>query len=180
MLLRPIRVVLNILAIPLYPIFSLLRFLFRALRIPLPSGGPFTFSYRPLGPGPGREPRDPKSVAERWIRALEEETGAVCISRSTNRKQQQSNGHSVASGVAGPSTLTARGGNTYEDGSSGGLESDSKLLPDFFLGGYEEFARTCQKDMKIGCIVIVSEEHDDDAEFKRYVTVFKMRRVSVD
>ncbi|TBU28177.1 hypothetical protein BD311DRAFT_664028 [Dichomitus squalens] len=164
-IIRPLRIVFNILAIPLYPLFSLLRFIFRALRIPLPSFGSYSFSYRPLGPGRSRESRDPKSVAEQWVRALEEETGAVCISRSGNRKQSQGNGHGVASGVAGPSTLTARG-SAWEEGSNGSAESD-KLLPDFFLGGYEEFARTCQRDLKIGCVVIVSSEHDNDAEFKR-------------
>ncbi|TFK78398.1 hypothetical protein K466DRAFT_668456 [Polyporus arcularius HHB13444] len=163
---RPLRVVFNILAIPLYPIFSLLRFIFRALRIPLPNFGSFTFSYRPLGPGSSHEARDPKSVAERWVRALEEETGAVCIGRSANRRRERGNGHSVATGVAGPSNLTARGG-AWEEGSSGVGEGELKLLPDFFLGGYEEFARTCQKDIKIGCVIIVSEEHDDVAEFKR-------------
>ncbi len=163
---RPLRVVFNILAIPLYPIFSLLRFIFRALRIPLPNFGSFTFSYRPLGPGSSHEARDPKSVAERWVRALEEETGAVCIGRSANRRRERGNGHSVATGVAGPSNLTARGG-AWEEGSSGVGEGELKLLPDFFLGGYEEFARTCQKDIKVGCVIIVSEEHDDVAEFKR-------------
>ncbi|KAI0328746.1 hypothetical protein GY45DRAFT_1325890 [Cubamyces sp. BRFM 1775] len=161
---RPIRVVINILAIPLYPLFSLLRFIFRALRIPLPNFAPFTFStlsYRPLGPGQGREAKDPKSVAERWVLALEEETGAVCISRS-GRRRTDASGSSLATGVAGPSTLTARG--SAWDSSAA---EDVKLLPDFFLGSYEEFARTCQKDIKIGCIVIVSEEHDDVAEFKR-------------
>ncbi|KAI0746339.1 hypothetical protein C8Q80DRAFT_767238 [Daedaleopsis nitida] len=47
------------------------------------------------------------------------------------------------------------------------MESGLKVLPDFFLGEYEEFARMCQRDVKIGCIIIVSDEHDDDAEFKR-------------
>ncbi|KAH9896512.1 hypothetical protein C8Q73DRAFT_780242 [Cubamyces lactineus] len=162
---RPVRVVFNILAIPLYPLLSILRFIFRALRLPVPNFAPFTFStlsYRPLGPGAGREAKDPKSVAERWVLALEEETGAVCISRS-GRRRTDASGSSVATGVAGPSTLTSRG--SAWDGSVG--EGDMKLLPDFFLGSYEEFARTCQKDIKIGCIVIVSEEHDDVAEFKR-------------
>ena len=67
--------------------------------------------------------------------------------------------------MAGPSTLTARSG-AWEEGSNGSVESD-KLLPDFFLGGYEEFARTCQRELKIGCVIIVSSEHDNDAEFKR-------------
>ena len=160
------RVIFNIIAIPLYPIFSLLRFIFRALRIPLPNFGPFTFSYRLLGPAPGREARDPKSAAERWARALEEETGAVCISRSARRRQAQNNGHSVASGVAGPSNLTTRAG-AWDEASNTSSEADPKLLPDFFVGSYEDFARTCKSDVKIGCVVIVSEEHDDDAEFKR-------------
>jgi FAS-associated factor 2 len=30
----------------------------------------------------------------------------------------------------------------------------------------------CQRDAKIACIVLVSEEHDDVAEFKRYVRWF--------
>ncbi len=79
--------------------------------------------------------------------------------------QGNGHGHGVASGVAGSSALTARG-NTWEVGSNGSVEHD-KLLPDFFLGAYEEFARTCQRELKIGCVVIVSDEHDDDAEFKR-------------
>lgn len=159
---RPIRIVFNIIAIPLYPLFSLLRFIFRAFRIPLPNFTFSTLSYRPLGPTHGREAKDPKSVAERWVLALEEETGAVCISRS-GRRRSTTNGASSASGIAGPSNLTSRG-NTWDDGS---VERDSKLLPDFFLGSYEDFARTCQRDAKIGCVVIVSEEHDDVAEFKR-------------
>ncbi|OSC98843.1 hypothetical protein PYCCODRAFT_1374324 [Trametes coccinea BRFM310] len=165
LVIRPIRVVLNVLAIPLYPLFTLLRFIFRALRLPVPNFAPFTFStlgYRPLGPSQGREAKDPKSVAERWVRALEEETGAICISRSGQRRTS-GDGRGVASGVAGPSTLNARGG-TWDDVAG---ERDSKLLPDFFLGSYEQFVRTCQKDMKIGCVVIVSEEHDNVAEFKR-------------
>lgn len=52
-----------------------------------------------------------------------------------------------------------------------GDESAARMLPDFYVGSYESFARTCAKelDAKIGCVVIVSEEHDDVATFKRYV-----------
>lgn len=52
-----------------------------------------------------------------------------------------------------------------------GDESTARMLPDFYVGSYESFARTCGKelDAKIGCVVIVSEEHDDVATFKRYV-----------
>ena len=52
------------------------------------------------------------------------------------------------------------------------MEYDAEcVLPDFFIGSYEEFARTCarENDPKIGCVIIVSEEHDDDVEFKRFV-----------
>ena len=38
-----------------------------------------------------------------------------------------------------------------------------------FLGGYEEAMRACQRDLRIGCIIIVSEEHEDISEFKRCV-----------
>lgn len=114
---------------------------------------------------------DPKSVAERWVRDLEEATGAVCTSRSGNRKgagASFTNGH-VASGadvsIAGPSALSSRQAAWEERRDADG---DLKILPDFFLGSYEQFVRTCEKELKVGCIVLVSEEHDDVAEFKRY------------
>ncbi|KAJ7905092.1 hypothetical protein B0H13DRAFT_2663264 [Mycena leptocephala] len=58
-------------------------------------------------------------------------------------------------GRRGPSTLTHR------------APSDRKVLPDFTLGTYEDALRTCQRDIRIACIVLVSEEHDDVPEFKR-------------
>lgn len=113
---------------------------------------------------------DPKSVAERWVRALEEETGAVCISRSGRRGDSvsSSNGHGISSGadVAGPSVLASRSG---AHDASADADSGSKRLPGFFLGSYEHFARMCEKEAKVGCIIIVSDEHDDVAEFKRCV-----------
>ena len=99
---------------------------------------------------------------------LQEKAGAVCISQSANKRREQSNGHSVATGIAGPSKVTQHKG-ALEEGSGRGVQGDLKLLPDFFLGGYEEFARTCQREIKIGCVVIVSDEHDDVPEFKRSV-----------
>ncbi|KAI0916589.1 hypothetical protein AcV5_003038 [Taiwanofungus camphoratus] len=173
---RPLRAVLTILTLPLRLISSILRFIFRILRIPFPQFVPFTWSnlsfYRPLGPGSGHDGKamDPKSVAERWVRDLEEATGAVCTSRSGNRKgagASFTNGH-VASGadvsIAGPSALSSRQAAWEERRDADG---DLKILPDFFLGSYEQFVRTCEKELKVGCIVLVSEEHDDVAEFKR-------------
>ena len=44
---------------------------------------------------------------------------------------------------------------------------ESKVLPDFFDGTYEEVLDACQKEGKIACVILVSAEHDDVAEFKR-------------
>lgn len=87
---------------------------------------------------------------------MEEETGCVVFSRTHA-------GETEASGVAsGSSSVLNR--RTGED-------TNSRALPDFFIGSYEEFARICaqESDPRIGCIVLVSEEHDDVAAFKRYV-----------
>lgn len=168
-LIRSKLIVLNILAIPLYPLFLIIRFTFRALRVPLPNFGRFTFSYHPFGPGPNHEGRDPNNTAQYWILALEEETGAVCISRSANNRHEQTNSHSVATGIAGSYSLTERGG-TWEQGPSRGVEGDLKLLPDFFSGGYKELPGTCQTEINIACVVILSDEDEDVPEFKRSVS----------
>ena len=92
---------------------------------------------------------------------LQEKAGAVCISQSANKRREQSNGHSVATGIAGPSKVTQHKG-ALEEGSGRGVQGDLKLLPDFFFDGYEEFPRTC----KISCVVIVVVDPDDMHEFK--------------
>ena len=102
--------------------------------------------------------RDPKLAAERWVRALEEETGCVCVSRA---RSQESFGE--ASGAAASSSTVVN--RRVED------DAHARVLPDFYIGSYESFAKTSAKDdeAKIGCVVLVSEEHDDVAEFKRSV-----------
>lgn len=87
------------------------------------------------------------------MRELEEETGAVCIGSTSGPR-----GISTATESAGPSTLTSRP-STAEDG--------GKILPDFTLGSYDEVLRACQREARIACIILVSEEHDDVVEFKR-------------
>lgn len=104
---------------------------------------------------------DAKSVIERWVQSLEEETGVMCASKA------RAIGSSTA--VEEPSTsmnLTIRKG----------VGERERILPDFFLGGYEEFVRACarESDAKIGCVILVSEEHDDVAEFKRFVYLFAL------
>ncbi|KAJ7430180.1 hypothetical protein B0H11DRAFT_2139231 [Mycena galericulata] len=81
---------------------------------------------------PRRAPPRGDGGADRWVRELEEETGAQCMSAS-----------GVDAGTAGPSTLTHR-------------TNDRK-----------DALRVCQRDTRIACIVLVSEEHDDVPEFKR-------------
>ncbi|KAJ7198781.1 hypothetical protein GGX14DRAFT_468850 [Mycena pura] len=131
----------TILTFPLQLLSTLLRFILGVLRIPLPR--PFAFNLALFRPR--RTSTRGNGGADRWVRELEEETGALCMSAS---------GVDGATG-AGPSTLTHRG------------PTDRKVLPDFTLGTYEEALRVCQRDIRIGCIVLVSEEHDDVPEFKR-------------
>lgn len=145
------RPFLSIFAFPLHILSNVFRFIFGILRIPIPQ---FRFAslgfYRPLPRGPRHTHR---GGPDRWVRELEEETGAVCIGSTKGPR-----GVSTATEGAGPSTLTSRP-RTAEDG--------GKMLPDFTLGSYDEVLRTCQQEARIACIVLVSEEHDDVAEFKR-------------
>ncbi|THH26650.1 hypothetical protein EUX98_g7538 [Antrodiella citrinella] len=156
---RPLRFILAILAFP----FHLLRTFFRMLRIPLPqlpgSLSSLTIYYRnPIGPR-GDTKLDARGVAERWVRGLEEETGAMRLSRRVVGNEGTSTGVGASS-----STISSRK-QAAEDG--------ERILSDFFLGSYEEFARTCAKedDPKLGCVILVSEEHDNVAEFKRSTLV---------
>ena len=151
------RSIYALLTFPFSVLSSIFRFIFGVLHIPLPRSFSTLNFLTSRGPSSIHRqlPDDPKSVTDRWVRALEEETGAVCVSRSGNE--------ATTTGVAGPSasastsTLRSRG-----DGPTTG-----PVLPDFFLGSYEEAMRTCQRQLKIGCIILVSDEHQDAAKFKR-------------
>ncbi|KAF8193029.1 hypothetical protein BJ912DRAFT_1021722 [Pholiota molesta] len=115
-----VRPLLALLAAPLHVLSGLVRLLFGVLRLP------------------------------RWLRELEEETGAVSVGRAQ-----------VPRGLV-VDVACRRGG-----AGALGLEDGRKYLPDFVVCGYEEMLRTCQREAKIGCVVLVSAEHDDVAEFKR-------------
>lgn len=161
-IIRPLRILIAIIAVP----YTLLRAILRALHIPIPLPPvPHGFSITGLGiglggtrPGSGGPPptRDPKVAAERWIQSLEEETGCVSFSRA---RAAETEATGVASGSS--SALHRRPGE----------DSNARVLPDFFIGSYESFARICAQESnpKIGCVILVSEEHDDVAAFKRYV-----------
>ena len=94
---------------------------------------------------------------DRWLRELEEETGAISIGRLKQPRGTTSSFNTEP----GQSSLTSRRKN-------GQIEDGRKLLPDFTISTYEEMLRLCQREMKIGCVILVSEEHDDVLEFKRY------------
>ncbi|KZT25606.1 hypothetical protein NEOLEDRAFT_1092611 [Neolentinus lepideus HHB14362 ss-1] len=137
--LRP-SMLLSILTFPFHFLSGILRTIFLVLRLPFgPSTTRFsslTFLRRPP------KSTDPKAAADRWVRALEEETGATCVSRA---------------GLLGAA---------LED-LEAAAEDGKKVLPDFVVGSYEEALRKCEKEVRVGCVVLVSEEHDDVAEFKR-------------
>ena len=98
---------------------------------------------------------------DRWLRELEEETGAISIGR-LNQPRGTTSSFNTEPGQSS-SSLTSRRTN-------GQIDDGRKLLPDFTISTYEEMLRLCQREMKIGCVILVSEEHDDVLEFKRYLT----------
>ncbi|KAJ8507614.1 hypothetical protein ONZ45_g10032 [Pleurotus djamor] len=151
------RPLLSILTFPFHLISNILHFVFSLLRIPVPQFSLLNFYTRRAT----RRPPPPSSrrgvnPTEAWIRELEEETGAVCIGRSTANSTN-------TSGTAGPSTSTL----TSRTNVGAGVGATEKFLPDFYTGTYEQALRLCQKEFRIACVILVSEEHDDVVEFKR-------------
>ncbi|KAG2368960.1 hypothetical protein BDR07DRAFT_1348757 [Suillus spraguei] len=145
----------SLLTVPLHLMSGVLRFVFSVLRIPIPSLPFMTtnsnsyhyHSHRPTSP-------DSRSITQRWVQQLEEETGACSSKRSM--------ANAVTTGFeAGPSTTRRH---TYPPAAS---DDNQKILPDFFDGSYEEVLDICQKEGRIACVILVSAEHDDDADFKR-------------
>ncbi|KAK2460003.1 hypothetical protein APHAL10511_008009 [Amanita phalloides] len=162
------RPILSLLAVPLHILSSIVRFIFGFLRIPVPQ---FHLRfvglnlYRNLGGSRSSRRAVGDSGPERWIRELEEETGAICIGRVRNPR---STGRRAASSAveAGPSSLTVRGA-TVSPSIDELLDDGRKILPDFTLGTYDEMLNVCKKEARLGCVILVSEEHDDVPEFKR-------------
>ncbi|KAJ3492833.1 hypothetical protein NLJ89_g11154 [Agrocybe chaxingu] len=154
------RPFLSLFAVPLHFLSNIIRFIFGLLRIPVPQ---FRFAglnfYRPLRP---RLRPQSRGGPDRWLRELEEETGAISIGRS---KLPRGTTSSVSVGGQSSSSVSSR---AAQVGSGNGtVEDGRKYLPDFVICGYEEMLRTCQREAKIGCVILVSDEHDDTPEFKR-------------
>ena len=156
LLMAPFSITLNVLS-------SLLHFVFRVLRIPFPrlllhTSSSSSSSFNRSGRR-GSYSDDPAVVAERWVRELEEETGALCISKAA-LIDAQSNGNDE--GEAGPSNAgTSKLVRRHT--------TKTKTLPDFLLGGYDAALRTAQREARVLCVILTSEEHDDVPAFRRDV-----------
>ena len=152
----PARSWLSLLAFPFHIISSIFRFVFGFLRIPIPQ-----LRFMGLNFYRARQFREPsRGGPDKWLRELEEETGAISIGRL---KQPRGTTSSFNTEPGQSSSLTSRRTN-------GQIDDGRKHLPDFTISTYEEMLRLCQREMKIGCVILVSEEHDDVLEFKRYIT----------
>jgi FAS-associated factor 2 len=143
---------------------SLLHFVFRVLRIPFPrvlrlnSSGSFNRSGRR-----GSYSDPPSTVAERWVRELEEETGALCISNAALLEAQANGKGSIIESEAGPSSGAGTSKLVRRH------QTRSKILPDFILGGYDAALDVARREARVLCVILTSEEHDDVPLFRREV-----------
>jgi len=141
----------NILTLPITMsigfLSNLLQFILRLLGIPVPRFlRTSSATYASLRTPPPID--DPMVAADRLVRQLEEETGAICVSRVGLSLQEGELGHAVSEGE-GP--------------------EKRKILPDFWIGSYKTALETAKKDIKILCVILMSEEHEDMPEFRRNV-----------
>jgi FAS-associated factor 2 len=142
------------LSISLSIVTSLLHFVFRVLRVPFPrSWNSLTFtaaSARNRNRGRPLLADDPSSVADRFVRELEDETGAMCVSRAAAVANEEGNGNA---------------------GLEKSVEGRGRLLPDFWIGSYESALKAAEAQSKVLCVILLSEEHDDVPEFRRWALV---------
>ena len=52
-----------------------------------------------------------------------------------------------------------------------GASSQAGTLPDFYAGPYREFLIQVRKQGKVGLVILMCWEHEDDEEFKRDVLI---------
>ncbi|KAI6169701.1 hypothetical protein EDD17DRAFT_1772470 [Pisolithus thermaeus] len=138
--------VFTVLSLPFHVVTGILRFILGVFRIPFLSLNFSSNTYRPP-----RHPQDSRGAIRRWITTLEEETGAYNIQSSP----------SVATGRDDHPSTSRR--HTYPPANP----ETTRVLPDFFDGTYDEVLDICQKEGRIACVILVSEEHDDVPAFKR-------------
>lgn len=97
------------------------------------------------------------------MRNLEELTGAVRWSRRNDSTYSTS-----ATGGAESSSVQASGSGI---GGSGLNRRNSgvgrKVLPNFFIGSYEDALKRAKEDIRILMVILTCEEHENDVEFKK-------------
>ena len=149
------------------------QFVFHILRIPIPRfamGGLGLRAVPPRTPGGIRRPTrtlDPVTAAERWVRELEDETGAVSITKAAAVGAEEQNGAtSSARSTAVETSSAAKPDYRPRNESS---EGAGRVLPDFYIGSYENALKLARDDARVLCVILVSEENDDVPEFKRSV-----------
>ncbi|KAF8528447.1 hypothetical protein BU17DRAFT_38224 [Hysterangium stoloniferum] len=160
----PTRIFLSLLSLAAFPItltFNIVSHIFRFFRIPVPRA-PLSFTLSSLWSrggigrlsrnGGGRIPEDAVLAAERLMRDLEDETGAVTVSRACAIQAE-------AAPRAGPSRAFT---SIFDD-------TSRKFLPDFHLGSYESALQLIRRDARPLCVILLSEEHEDTPAFKRDV-----------
>ncbi|SCV72798.1 BQ2448_4335 [Microbotryum intermedium] len=155
---RFLQLPLRILAIPIGLLGIVFGIVARLLRI-----RPGQTSLRPRNPF-ARDARslqrmDPVGSAERFVRSIEEMTGAVRWSRRLGDAQGSSS--SVVGTSSGLSSLERR--------RSGSNSSARKALPDFWIGSYESALKKANDDFQVLMVVLTCDEHEDDELFKRRV-----------
>ena len=139
---------LQLLALPfnilLYALSSALSFLSRltGVRPNLPS-----FSLRPLfsqSPSRINARLDPRSAAQAFVNALEEETG---------------NAQSYATLATGVESSSSK--------ASSIPSSQHSNLPDFHIGSYDSALSLAKEKMQPLCVILISSEHQDAELFKK-------------
>lgn len=129
-----------------------------------------TAGLRPRNPfsDPSRRLQSPASEAEKWIRSVEEYTGAVRWSRRFDALPGGAGSSSgvEAGGASGLERRAAASGSRATAG-GGGAAAARAVLPDFFVGGYEAAVREAKGDIKVLMVVLTCDEHESDGEFKR-------------
>lgn len=130
---------LSILSLPFTLTFNLLSYILRFLRLPVPRviARPFNLNWNAFASlwRPGKREL-PGTVAERWVRALEDEVGGLTWGRMQATETR-------------PEAV--------------------KEIPDFYLGSYGDALGVAKRELRVLCIILVSDEHQDVPRFKRYV-----------
>ncbi|EPQ28534.1 uncharacterized protein PFL1_03838 [Pseudozyma flocculosa PF-1] len=114
---------------------------------------PGLFGGAPGSDGWSRMPKvDPRICAERFVRELEEETGATSGPRS------------ALPAAASEASSTSRS----RDGTG---PPPAPRIPPFHIGGYSDALKLAKEQIKILMVVLTSREHGDAEHFRRKVLV---------